>query len=278
MSATLFPGITPSREMPAEIDTSVAHPARVYDYILGGKNNFAADQAAARAALTANPALATAMLENRAVMRRMTAFLAGEAGIRQFLDIGTGLPTSPNLHEVAQERAPSARVVYVDNDPIVLAHARALLASSADGSCAYVEADLRAPDAIMADPLLQETLNLAKPVALVLAGILHFIPDSDRPHDIVARLVAALAPGSYLAIQHPTADFYPPGAGTAAAYQRAGIAFQYRTREDFARFFTGLELVPPGIVPMAEWRAETEPAPRPAPSEASAYAAVARKN
>jgi hypothetical protein len=278
MSATWFPGITPSREVPAEIDTSVAHPARVYDYILGGKNNFAADQAAARAALTANPALATAMLENRAVMRRMTAFLAGEAGIRQFLDIGTGLPTSPNLHEVAQERTPSTRVVYVDNDPIVLAHARALLASSADGSCAYLEADLRAPDAIMANPMLLATLDLAKPVALVLVGILHFIPDSDQPHDVVARLVAALAPGSYLAIQHPTADFYPPGAGTASAYQRAGMAFQYRTRDEFARFFTGLELVPPGIVPMAEWRAETEPGPRPAPAEASAYAAVARKN
>ena len=278
MSATWFPGITPSREVPAEIDTSVAHPARVYDYILGGKNNFAADQAAARDALTANPTLATAMRENRAVMRRMTAYLAGEAGIRQFLDIGTGLPTSPNLHEVAQERAPSARVVYVDNDPIVLAHARALLASSADGSCAYVEADLRAPDTTVAHPLLQATLDLAKPVALVLVGILHFIPDSDQPHDVVARLVAALAPGSYLAIQHPTADFYPPGAGTASAYQRAGMAFQYRTREEFAQFFPGLELVPPGIVPMAEWRAETEPDPRPAPVEASAYAAVARKN
>jgi SAM-dependent methyltransferase len=278
MSATWFPGITPSREVPAEIDTGVAHPARVYDYMLGGKNNFAADQAAARAALTANPALGTAIRENRAVMRRMTAFLAGEAGIRQFLDIGTGLPTSPNLHEVAQERAPSARVVYVDNDPIVLAHARALLASSADGSCAYLEADLRAPDAIITDPLLRETLDLAKPVALVLVGILHFIPDSDRPHDVVARLLAALAPGSYLAVQHPTADFYPPGAGTAAAYQRAGMPFQYRTREEFARFFTGLELVPPGIVPMAEWRADGEPGPRPAPAEASAYAAIARKN
>ena len=195
MSATWFPGITPSREIPVEIDTSVAHPARVYDYILGGKNNFAADQVAAKAALAANPAVATAMRENRAVMRRMTAYLAGEAGIRQFLDIGTGLPTSPNLHEVAQERAPSARVVYVDNDPIVLAHARALLASSTDGSCAYVEADLRAPEAIMAHPLLQATLDLAKPVALVLVGILHFIPDSDQPHDVVARLVAGLAPG-----------------------------------------------------------------------------------
>ena len=276
MSATWFPGITPSREMPVEIDTSVAHPARVYDYILGGKNNFAADQAAARAALAANPALGTAMRENRAVMRRMTAFLAGEAGIRQFLDIGTGLPTSPNLHEVAQERAPSARVVYVDNDPIVLAHARALLTSSPEGATAYLEADLREPDTILA--AARQTLDFSQPIALMLLGILHFIPDSDQPHDVVARLVAALAPGSYLAIQHPTADFYPPGAGTAAAYQRAGIAFQYRTREEFARFFTGLELLPPGIVPMAEWRAESEPGPRPAPAEASAYAAVARKN
>ena len=278
MSATWFPGITPSHDMPLEIDTKVAHPARVYDYFLGGKNNFAADQAAAKAALAANPALRTAIRENRAMMRRMTAYLAGEAGIRQFLDIGTGLPSSPNLHEVAQERAPSARVVYVDNDPIVLAHARALLASSADGSCAYLEADLREPAAIMADPLLRATLDLTKPVAVVLVGILHFIVDSDQPHDVVARLVADLAPGSYLAVQHPTADFYAAGGGSAAAYRRAGIPFQYRTREEFARFFTGLELVPPGIVPMAEWRASGEPEPRPAPTEASAYAAVARKN
>jgi hypothetical protein len=179
---------------------------------------------------------------------------------------------------VALVRAPSARVIYVDNDPIVLAHARALLASSADGSCAYLEADLRAPGAIMADPLLRATLDLTKPVAVVLVGILHFIADSDQPHDVVARLVAGLAPGSYLAVQHPTADFYAAGAGSAAAYRRAGIPFQYRTREEFARFFTGLELMPPGIVPMAEWRAGGEPEPRPAPTEASAYAAVARKN
>ena len=278
MSATWFPGITPSREVPAEIDTSVAHPARVYDYILGGKNNFAADQAAAQAAMAANPHLASAIRENRALMRRMGAFLAGEAGIRQFLDVGTGLPTTPNLHEVVQAVAPDARIVYVDNDPIVLAHARALLASSKDGSCAYLEADLRSPGEILADPQLLQALDMSKPVGLMLVGILHFIPDSADPYGVVARLVSALAPGSYLAIQHPSADFYPPGAGTAAAYNRAGIPFQYRTKAEFERFLTGLEPVPPGIVPMAEWRAEEERQPRPAPVEAAAYAAVARKN
>ena len=278
MSSRWFPGITPSRSAPVELDTGVAHPARVYDYILGGKNNFAADQAAAQAAMAANPHLASAIRENRALMRRMGAFLAGEAGIRQFLDIGTGLPTTPNLHEVVQAVAPDARIVYVDNDPIVLAHARALLASSKDGSCAYLEADLRSPGEILADPQLLQTLDMSKPVGLMLVGILHFIPDSDDPYGVVARLVSALAPGSYLAIQHPSADFYPPGAGTAAAYNRAGIPFQYRTRQEFERFLTGLEPVPPGIVPMAEWRSENGRQPRPAPVEAAAYAAVARKN
>ena len=278
MSSRWFPGITPSRSAPVELDTGVAHPARVYDYILGGKNNFAADQAAAQAAMAANPHLASAIRENRALMRRMGAFLAGEAGIRQFLDIGTGLPTTPNLHEVVQAVAPDARIVYVDNDPIVLAHARALLASSKDGSCAYLEADLRSPGEILADPQLLQTLDMSKPVGLMLVGILHFIPDSADPYGVVARLVSALAPGSYLAIQHPTADFYPPGAGTtAAAYNKAGIPFQYRSKDEFMRFLAGLAPVPPGIVPMAEWRADEEQ-PRPARVGASAYAAVARKN
>jgi hypothetical protein len=261
-----------------DLDTGVPHPARIYDYILGGKNNFAADQAAAQAAMAANPHLASAIRENRAVMRRMAAFLAAEAGIRQFLDIGTGLPTSPNLHEVVQAVTPDARIVYVDNDPIVLAHARALLASSRYGSCAYLDADLRMPGTILTDPELLRALDMSKPVGLMLVGILHFIPDTDDPCGIVADLVSALAPGSYLAIQHPTADFYPPGAGTAAAYNKAGIPFQYRSKDEFTRFLTGLDPVPPGIVPMAEWRAGEEPQPRPAPVEAAAYAAVARKN
>jgi hypothetical protein len=278
MSRKFFAGIKPSRSAPVELDTGVAHPARMYDFILGGKDNFAADQAAARAAMAANPHVATAMRENRAVMRRMAAFLARDRGIRQFLDIGTGLPTSPNLHEVVQTIAPEARIVYVDNDPIVLAHARALLSSSSDGSCAYLDADLRTPDKILADPGLPRTLDMSKPIALMLFGIVHFLPDSDDPYGVVARLVSALAPGSYLAIQHATADFYPPGGGTAGAYNRVGIPFQYRTRDEFERFLTGLHLVPPGIVPMAEWRADDEPQPRPSPLEAGGYAAVARKD
>jgi trans-aconitate methyltransferase len=278
MAGSWFPGISPSRVEPADIDISVAHPARIYDYVLGGKDNFAADRDAAQAAMAANPHLATAMRENRALMRRMVAVLARELGVRQFLDIGTGLPTSPNVHEVAQEIAPQARVVYVDNDPIVLAHARALLVSTEEGATAYIDADLRDPDKILRDPRLQQTLDLSQPVALMLIGILHFIPDHEEPHRLVGRLLAALPAGSYLVLQQPTTDFYEPGStGTAAAYSRAGIPFQYRTRNEFARFFTGLELVPPGIELMSEWRAEGEPQPRPAASDVGAYAAIGRK-
>jgi hypothetical protein len=277
MKGSWFPGIQPSREEPAGIDTSVAHPARIYDYVLGGKDNFAADRKAAMAAMTANPHLATAMRENRALMRRMVAVLARELGIRQFLDIGTGLPTGPNVHEIAQGIAPEARVVYVDNDPIVLAHARALLISAEEGATAYIDADLREPDKILGAEHLLQTLDLSRPVALMLFGILHFIPDRNDPWGLTARLMSALPTGSYLAIQHPTADFYPPGVGAAAAYGRAGIPFQYRTRDEFARFLTGLELVPPGIGMMCEWRAESEPQPRPDASDVGAYAALGRK-
>ena len=277
MQDSWFPGIPPTRTEPADIDVSVAHPARIYDYILGGKDNFAADRKAAQAAMAANPHLATAMRENRALMRRMVAVLARDMGVRQFLDIGTGLPTSPNVHEIAQGIASDSRVVYVDNDPIVLAHARALLISATEGATAYIDADLREPDKILGDPRLLQTLDLSRPVALMLIGILHFIPDRDDPWGLTGRLLAALPTGSYLAIQHPTADFYPPGVGAAAAYGRAGIPFQYRTRDEFARFLTGLELVPPGIVLMSEWRPENEALPRPAASDVGAYAAIGRK-
>lgn len=265
-------------EEPPEIDTSVAHSARIYDYILGGKDNFEADRKAAEAAIASNPNMATAMRANRAVMRRMTVYLAAELGIRQFLDIGTGLPTSPNMHEIAQRIAPQSRVVYVDNDPIVLAHARALLSSTPEGACTYISADVREPEAILADPRLRSTLDLSRPTALMLFGIMHFLPDEARPWEIVATLMEALPSGSYLAIQHPTTDFYPPGVGAQAAYRNAGIAFQYRTRDAFARFLDGLELVEPGIVPMVDWRPEIEPdEPRPTPAETGAYAALARK-
>jgi hypothetical protein len=255
----------------------VAHSARIYDYILGGKDNFEADRMAAEAAIARNPNMAVGMRANRAVMRRMTAYLAGEAGISQFLDIGTGLPTSPNMHEIAQRIAPESRVVYVDNDPIVLAHARALLISTAEGACAYIDADARDPERILADPKLGGTIDLSRPVALMLFGIMHFLPDSDDPQTIVARFMEALPVGSYLAIQHPTADFYPPGIGAQSAYRGAGIPFQYRSKDEFARFLGGLELVDPGITPMSEWRPEIEPGPQPGPSEAGAYAALARK-
>jgi S-adenosyl methyltransferase len=270
-------GIAPTREAPAGIDTSVAHPARIYDYILGGKDNFAADRKAAQEALAAFPHLGTSMRENRALMRRMVAFLAGELGIRQFLDIGTGLPTSPNVHEVAQARAPAARVVYVDNDPIVLAHARALLVSAEEGATEYIQADLREPGKILGDPRLMRTLDLSQPVALLLFGTLHFIPEECDPYRLVATLMAALPAGSYLAAQHPSADSYPGGASPAAAYSQAGIPYRNRTREEFARFFTGLELVPPGIGLMSRWRADSEPQPRPPASAVGAYAALARK-
>jgi S-adenosyl methyltransferase len=211
------------------------------------------------------------------VMRRMTAYLAGEAGIHQFLDVGTGLPTSPNMHEIAQSLQPASRIVYVDNDPIVLAHARALLTSNAEGSTAYLHADLRQPEEILADPRLMATLDLSEPVALMMFGVLHFLPDDDDPYGIVSRLLAALPSGSYLAIQHPTRDFYPENVGADRSYRSAGIPFQYRSREEFGRFLDGLELVPPGLVPMIEWRADSEPGPRPSVTEAGAYAALGRK-
>jgi len=271
-----FRGIDPGEELP-DVDTSVAHSARIYDYILGGKDNFEADRRAAEAAMKANPSMVTGMRENRALMRRMTAFLAGEAGIRQFLDLGTGLPTSPNMHEIAQSLRPDSRIVYVDNDPIVLAHARALLTSNDEGTTAYIHADLRQPEKILADPRLMDTLDLSEPVALMTFGVLHFVPDEDDAHGIVSRLLTALPSGSYLAIQHPTQDFYAEGVGADRSYRNAGIAFQYRARAEFERFLDGLELVPPGIVPMTEWRPEGDPTDRPAPAEASAYAAVGRK-
>jgi hypothetical protein len=265
-----FKGI--EADEPPEIDTSVAHSARIYDYILGGKDNFEADRKAAE--LTN---VAIGMRANRAVMRRMTSYLAAEIGIRQFLDIGTGLPTSPNMHEIAQRIAPESRVVYVDNDPIVLAHARALLTSTPEGACTYIAADIRDPERILADPRLSATLDLSKPVALMLFGIMHFVPHEDDPYAIVTRLLDALPSGSYLAIQHATTDFYPPGVGGQGAYRSAGIQFQYRTKDEFARFLDGLEVLDPGITPMSQWHPEIEPGPQPSPSEAGAYAALARK-
>jgi hypothetical protein len=266
-----------SRRTSPSIDTSVAHSARRYDYWLGGKDNFAADRESGDAIAAAFPTVRTAVIENRRFVRRAAAFLAGQAGIRQFLDIGTGIPTSPNVHEIAQGIVPASRVVYVDNDPIVLSHARALLASSEEGATAYIDADLREPDKIISNAELQGILDFSQPVALMLAAILHFIKDEDDPYGIVARLVGVLPEGSYLVMSHATNDFLAPAEAAEIVAGRYGPFFA-RSEAEFARFFEGFELVPPGIASVAEWRAEAEPQPRPTAAEAYTYCAVARVN
>ena len=258
----------------AGIDTSVAHPARVYDYWLGGKDNFAADREAAERVLAVTPGLRFRVQANREFLARATRYLAGEAGIRQFLDIGTGIPAANNTHEVAQAVAPASRIVYVDNDPIVLVHARALLTSSAEGSTQYVAGDLREAGAILR--AAASTLDFSQPVALMLLGIMHLIQDSEQPQRIVADLMASLPSGSYLALSHPAIDIDAGQAEAQKRYnERVSTPQTLRTRDEVARFFEGLELVPPGVVYVHAWR--------PGPGElasadtVSAHGGVARK-
>jgi hypothetical protein len=263
------------------IDTSVPHPARRYNYLLGGKDNFQADRDSGDAVARMFPTVRLAALENRYFLRRAVEFLVREAGIRQFLDIGTGIPTANNTHEVAQAHAPDARVVYVDNDPIVLVHARALLTSTPEGRTAYIDADLRNPEQVLGDPELRNTLDLTQPVALMMIAVLHFIMDDrDDPYGVVRTLVDALPSGSYLAITNVTTDFMPEHIKAAALQAQASRQqgdIQFRARADFARFFEGLELVEPGIVSAHEWRAEAEPEPRPTAADVSVYGAIGRK-
>jgi hypothetical protein len=241
--------------LPPEINTGVAHPARVYDYMLGGKDNFAADRALADAVTAAMPSAPFMARANRAFLGRAVRYLTKEAGIRQFLDIGTGIPAAGNTHEVAQAVAPESRVVYVDNDPIVLAHARALMTSDAAGATAFIKADLRQPDRILADPVLHRTLDLAQPVALILVAIMMYVRDEENPRGIVSALLDALPSGSYLTMSHPSADFSPEeAAGAVAASERSGVSFTPRTQAEVAAFFAGLELVDPGVTPVLAWR------------------------
>ena len=270
---------SPESEAPVpEIDTSRPHPARIYDYTLGGKNHFAADREVADKALASWPTARIAARENRAFLGRAVRYLAGEAGITQFLDIGTGLPATGSVHEVAQEIAPSSRVVYVDNDPLVLAHARALLTSSPEGRTAYIQADLRDPRAILNSAVTREVLDFSQPIALMLVAILHFIPDEDKPAEILKTLLHALPPGSYLTASHVTGEHNREETAAARDVNRsAGITLGTRDSDEFAQLaFSGLELVPPGVVLVSEWRPEDE-GPRPLPSEVSAYCGVARK-
>ena len=235
-------------------DTGVPHIARVYNYWLGGKDNFAADREAAEQVIATAPHVLASVRAQRAFLGRAVHFLVAEAGIGQFLDIGTGLPSANNTHEVAQRAAPESRVVYVDNDPIVLAHARALLTSSPAGATAYIEADLRGTGTLLAEAA--RTLDLGRPVALMLLGVLHCIPDADDPHAIVARLLAAVPPGSYLVVAHPASDI---AAGQMARSsqdynEKAAAPVTMRSHAEVSRFFDGLDMVEPGVVQLHRWR------------------------
>jgi hypothetical protein len=264
--------------VPPEIDTSRPHPARIYDYYLGGKNHFEADRETADAIAENWPSIRTGAREQRRFLGRAVKYLAAEAGIQQFLDIGTGLPTGNNVHEIVQTVIPSSRVVYVDNDPLVLAHARALLTSAPEGRTAYIHADLRDPAAILSDPVTREVLDFTQPTALILVGIMHFLLDDDKPAEIVATLLDALPSESYLVSSHITTDHDPDGVNaTEHTYRKAGLRGQWRDSDDFARLaFSGLDLVPPGVVLVSEWHRDCT-GPRPLPSEVSCYGGVARK-
>jgi hypothetical protein len=254
------------------VDITVARQARIYDFLLGGKDNFAADREAAAQAIEAFPGLVAR--RNRAFLARVVRYLVTEAGVRQFLDIGTGLPTADNTHEVAQRIAPESRVVYVDNDPVVLVHAQALLHSTREGATAYLGADLRDPETILEQAAA--TLDFSQPVALMLLAILHVIPDSDDPWGVVGRLMAGLPSGSYLVMSHPARDIHADAVAemTKRFNQRmGGVMSNARSHDEVARFFTGLELVEPGIVSTSRWR----PDPGIEQPADPAYAALARK-
>ena len=265
-------------ELPTEVDTSRPHPARIYDYGLGGKNHFAADREMAEKALAAMPTARTAARENRAFLGRAVSYLAAEEGIRQFLDIGTGLPATDNVHEVAQRVAPESRVVYVDNDPMVLAHARALLTSSPEGRTAYIQADLRDPAGILASPVTRGVIDFTQPIGLLLVAVLHFVQDQDNPGVIVKSLVEALPQGSFVVASHLTGEHDRDGWATVErVYRAAAMPAQWRDSDEFARLvFAGLDLVPPGGVLVSEWRPESD-GPRPTPAEVSFYGGVACK-
>jgi hypothetical protein len=238
-------------------DTSVAHQARVYDYLLGGKDNYAADRAATEAWLKIDPGMAFAARANRAFLGRVVRYLAGEAGIRQFLDIGTGIPTAGNTHQVAQAIAPESRVVYVDYDPVVLAHARALLTSGGAGATDYVDADLRDTGTILTQAA--QLLDFTKPVAVTLLAILHAIPDADDPHALVATVMSALPPGSYLAVSHVGSDLIPQETQqemTGVANRFSQQQYTPRDREQVLRFFDGMDMIEPGLVRVEQWRPE----------------------
>jgi S-adenosyl methyltransferase len=254
MPSQMSGSTAPGSQQPLAHYASVAHVARVYDYLLGGKDYFAVDREAAEQAMQINPDIVPTARANRAFLVRATSFLTREAGIRQFLDVGTGMPTNNNIHEVAQSIAPEARIVYVDHDPIVLSHARALLTSAPEGVTDYIEADLREPETILAEAA--QTLDFSRPAAIMLIAVLHLIVDADDPYELVRRLVDAVVPGSYVVISHVASDI-DTGAMISMANRLNELMEQQavpRTYREIAAFFAGLDLLEPGLVRVPEWR------------------------
>ncbi|WP_344827703.1 SAM-dependent methyltransferase [Actinocorallia longicatena] len=238
--------------IPDRLQAHLPHSARTWNYLLGGKDHYPPDRQVGDMILQMAPDIALLARLQRRFLSRAVGHLAGECGIRQYLDIGTGLPSADNTHEVAQRLAPDSRIVYVDNDPLVLVHAEALLASTPEGACAYLDADVRDPDRILA--LAAETLDFSRPVALTLLGILGQIPDSDDPEGIVKRLLEALPPGSYLALSDGTDTNADLNQAIAAYNANSASSYHLRSPEHIASFFTGLELIEPGVVPTSLWR------------------------
>ncbi|WP_055493813.1 SAM-dependent methyltransferase [Streptomyces sp. TP-A0356] len=266
--------MTSGREAaPTRIDTARPHPARVYDWWLGGKDNYPVDEELARKILAVDPTVRRGARANRRFMHRATRTLA-QAGVRQFLDIGTGIPTEPNLHQVVQGVALEARVVYVDNDPIVLRHAEALLRGTAEGTTDYVHADVRDPDTVLA--LAAESLDFAQPIALSLIALTHYL--GDEVHDLLKRYVEALTPGSHLILSQVTPDLNPEAVEKAAGlFRQSGTPFFPRSLAEFSRFFEGLELLGPGVIPVSGWRPDPQDVAAQAEGIVPVYAGVARK-
>jgi hypothetical protein len=264
-----------SPEFPLGFDISVAHPARVYDYWLGGKDHFEPDRIAAQEVIAVRPTIIRDIRANREFLGRVVRFLAGEAGIRQFLDIGTGIPSANNTHEVAQSVAPDSRIVYVDNDPIVLAHARALLTSTPEGACAYLDADLKDTGKIL--PEAARTLDFSRPVAVLFIGVLHLVSDAEEPLRIMGEMLDATVAGSYLALTQPAKDVNADEVAEGARRYNVHVKTPQtrRTHAETLRFFDGMEVVPPGLVQCHRWR----PAPGAIGLEenVSAYGGLARK-
>ncbi|MEU7183566.1 MULTISPECIES: SAM-dependent methyltransferase [Streptomyces] len=255
-----------------------AHSARMYDYYLGGKTNYAVDREAAREVVRAFPAIETVARVNRAYMHRAMRFLAGQ-GVRQFIDVGTGIPTAPNVHQVVQGVAPDCRVVYVDNDPIVLVYADSLLSGTPQGQTAYVDADATRPADVLAAVKAEGVLDFDRPIALSLHALLHFVPDEQGPYELVDKFMDALPAGSFLSLSHCTGDFAPDAwKSIIDTYARQGTCVRVRSRTDVARFFDGLVLEEPGVAVGHRWRPEAASGPSLVPDvQASLYAGVGRK-